>query len=41
MRFRDARLRPAIEKVLGPGAMAQGPPPFEPTEVHNIMRGGS
>ncbi len=38
-RFRDDRLRPAIEKALGPDAMAQGPPQIDPLEVHHIVSG--
>lgn len=37
--FRDSRLRPAIEKVIGPEAMAQGPPPYEALSVHHVLRG--
>ncbi len=39
MRFRDERLGPTVEKVLGPEAMAQGPPPIEPLDVHHMIRG--
>jgi hypothetical protein len=39
LRFQEERLGPAIAKVMGPDAMAQGPPPTEPLEVHNMMRG--
>jgi hypothetical protein len=39
MRFRDGRLRSAIEKVIGPEGMAEGPPPIDAMSVHNVVRG--
>ncbi len=38
-KFRDSRLSSAVEKVLGPDAMAQGPPPIDALQVRNIVRG--
>src|SRR5205823_5605813 len=40
-RFRDERLGPAVAKVVGPDAMAQGPPPVDAMEVHNMLVPGS
>ena len=40
-RFRDERLGPAIAKVVGPDAMAQGPPPLDAMDVHNMELPGS
>jgi hypothetical protein len=39
IRFRDSLLRPAVEKIIGPEGMAQGPPPIDPLPVHNMVRG--
>jgi hypothetical protein len=39
MKFRDSRLRSAVEKVIGADGMAQGPPPIDALEVRNIVRG--
>jgi hypothetical protein len=39
MKFRDSRLGAAVGKVLGPDALAQGPPPIDALEVRNIVRG--
>ena len=39
MKFRNGKLGAAIEKVMGPDAMAQGPPPFDALDVRNIVRG--
>ncbi len=38
-RFRDGRLRSAVEKAIGSEAMAEGPPPIDAMSVHNIVRG--
>lgn len=37
MRFRESRLRSAVEQVFGPEAMAQGPPELDPLPVHNMV----
>lgn len=39
MKFRDGRLRAAVEKVMGQEGMAQGPPPIDAMPVHNMVRG--
>ncbi len=39
MKFRDGRLRSAVEKVMGSEGMAQGPPPIDALPVRNIVRG--
>ena len=39
MKFRDGPLTSAVQKVIGPDGMAQGPPPIDPMPVHNIVRG--
>ncbi len=38
-RFRDSRLRSAVEKVIGSEGMAEGPPPIDPLPVHHMIRG--
>lgn len=38
-RFRDERLRPAVEAALGADAMAQGPPPIDALDVHHLVKG--
>jgi hypothetical protein len=38
-KFRDGRLRSAVEKAIGPEGMAQGPPPIDALPVRNIVRG--
>ncbi len=38
-RFRNSRLRSAVEKVIGPAGMAEGPPPYEGLSVHHIIQG--
>lgn len=38
-RFRDDRLRRAVEGTMGPDAMAQGPPPIDALDVHNLVKG--
>ena len=39
MRFRDGRLRSAVEKVIGPEGMAEGPPQIDAMSVHNVVHG--
>lgn len=40
-RFRDERLTPALQKVIGPEAVSSDwpPPGLEPMEVHNLLQG--